>query len=180
MQAIFRKVNHCLVFTFIQLPNRVTDLGGDEEWVFQYTDVVDGENGRFKDEKTKQEWRNKRALIRERFEESTEAWIRGKDETARFERERITLEYRIASIEADPYLRPRSVYHRHGNFIEDGTVAWHYKSASESQGFGVSLSAMKRELTEASTEVKGIDNPALVVGDAKDVGSDAPTADTEG
>jgi hypothetical protein len=135
-------------------------LSGDEDWVFEYTDVAEGENARFHDAKVKKEWQEKRAILREHFEEQTRAWIQSPDEKAAQERERAVIEYRIASIEADPYLRPRTVYHRQGNFRENGTVAWHYNSASGDQTFGVPLSKMKQELAGGSDDLKEMDGTA--------------------
>jgi hypothetical protein len=135
-------------------------LSGKEDWTFEYVDVAEGENARFKDAKGKKEWQDKRASLRERFEEKTLAWIQSNDEEVALDRERAVLEYRIASAEADPYLRPRSVYHRHGNFKEDGTVGWQYKSDAASQIFGMSISAMKQKLAEGSGDLNGINGVA--------------------
>jgi len=148
----------------LSLTHDLTGLSGDEDWVFGYTDVAEGENARFKDLKVKTEWQGKRAVLREHFEEKTRAWTCSNGEEAEMERERSILEYRAASIEADPYLRPRSVYHRHGNFREDGTVAWHYQSAARSQNFGVPLPLMKQKLAEGINVIREVDGTSGYTG----------------
>jgi hypothetical protein len=135
-------------------------LSGEENWEFEYTDVVEGENARSEDKDAKKEWQDKRSALRQNFEEKTLAWIRSEDEKPRLERERAVLEYRIVSIEADPYLRPRSVYHRQNNIMEDGTVTWHYQSPSADQNFGVPVSEMRQKLAEEGNSIKSEMNGA--------------------
>lgn len=127
-------------------------MGGKEDWEWQYTDCAAGENDRFKDEKAKAFWLEKRASLRDHLEETTRVWMKTEDEKATQDRNDAVLEYRIASIEADPYLRPRTVYHRHNNLREDGTVEWDYKSDAGDQKFGVPVSEMKRILAEGNTQ----------------------------
>jgi len=67
------------------------------------------------------------------------------------------------------------VYHRHGNFREDGTVAWHYRSTSGSQSFGVPLLVMKQKFVEGNTtpkmQINGMAeySPVSVAGDMNEV-----------
>ncbi|KAF7966857.1 hypothetical protein HWV62_36717 [Athelia sp. TMB] len=125
-----------------QLPK---GMGGSEDWEWEYTDCVTGENARVHDTDAHAKHIAKRALLCSRFEESTRAWVNTpvSDEKSTQARDQAVLEYRIASIEADPFIRPRTVYHRHGNLLEDGTVHWSYKSSAGDQNFGIPVERLR-------------------------------------
>ena len=137
-------------------------MGGAEDWEWEYTDCVAGENARVHDADAHAEHIAKRALLCGRFEESTRVWMNTpvSDKKSTRARERAALEYRIASIEADPFIRPRTVYHRHGNLLEDGTVHWNYRSSAGDQKFGVPVEKLREmaraENTDASSEMVGV------------------------
>lgn len=140
-------------------------MGGNDKWKWSYTDCVDGENARCRDEKLNAEWKTKRAAFLQRVEEATRAWIADGEQSLLTSREELIAEYRATSIEADPYIRPRSVYHRHGNLLEDGTVFWHYDSAAPDQVFGASLESLKGQAQSAD----GKDTVCKVVGETNGV-----------
>ena len=133
-------------------------LGGNEDWAWEYTDVIKGESYRNKDEKARTEWIKKRYTLRIAVEEKTRLWMKTRDEKVKFERDNAITEYRVASLEADPYFRPRTVYHRHNNLHEDGTVEWAYKSAAEDQKFGISLDSLKRALVDGRAKLGATTN----------------------
>lgn len=91
------------------------------------------------------EWRSKRAAALKNVEEATRSWVANDAQPTVRAREQSIAEYRATSIEADPYARPRTVYHRHGNLLEDGTVFWHYESAASDQVFGTPVGDLKEE-----------------------------------
>lgn len=128
-------------------------MGGNEDWTWEYTDVVEGEGNRNKDEKARTEWIEKRNSLRAPLEEKTRVWVKSEDEKVKIERNNAIIEYRIASLEADPYLRPRTVYHRHNNLHEDGTVEWAYKSDAGDQKFGTSLNDLKKALADGQAKL---------------------------
>lgn len=124
----------------------VIGIGGKEDWTWNYTDCLSDENARFNDSEARKSWLEKRAAARESLEAKTKIWMASDDSTAEIERTNAVLEYRITTLTADPYLRRRTVYHRHKNLCEDGTVEWDYKSDAGDQKFGTSLDDMKRML----------------------------------
>ena len=134
-------------------------LGGNEDWVWEYTDVVEGEGYRNKDEKARTEWIQKRNTLRIALEEKTWVWMKTGE---KLERDNAIAEYRITSLEADPYLRPRTVYHRHDILREDGTVEWAYKSEAGNQKFGTSLDDLKRTLADGRAKLGATTDGVLV------------------
>jgi len=75
------------VWSVLLLISDLIELGGDEDWVFEYTDVVEGENARFKDIKAKKGMAGQVFHPREHLEERTRAWISTEDEETELERE---------------------------------------------------------------------------------------------
>lgn len=123
-------------------------MSGEDDWFWQYTDVVDGENYRSDDKGAKKQWLEKRAAARSELLDKTRSWVGSSDVQVEKERDHAVLSYRIVSIEADPYLRPRSVFHRHKNLHEDGTIEWEYRSSAGDQKFGVPIGTLKEMLAK--------------------------------
>ncbi|KAF7970858.1 hypothetical protein HWV62_22754 [Athelia sp. TMB] len=144
------------LFEYVHPDQLIERVGGNDKWKWTYTDCVDGENARCRDEKLNAEWKTKRSASLQHVEEATKAWIAGDEGSLFASREKSIAEYRATSIEADPYIRPRSVYHRHGNLLEDGTVFWHYDSAAPDQAFGISLENLRAEGRAQSADGKDI------------------------
>lgn len=155
----YRKVSKPNRQIFINIYDSfLTGLGGNEDWTWEYTDVVEGEGYRNKDEKARTEWTEKRHALCNTLEEKTRVWMGTEDEKIKLERDNAIVEYRIASLEADPYLRPRTVYHRHNNLHEDGTVEWAYKSDAGDQKFGTSLNDLKKTLEDGQAKLSATTN----------------------
>ena len=64
------------------------------------------------------------AQLVEQFYAITRKWSKsdGRDTTLNLTRELVRNRLRIQSFEIDPYVRGRSVYHRHGNIVGNGLV----------------------------------------------------------
>ncbi|KZP18095.1 hypothetical protein FIBSPDRAFT_1046461 [Athelia psychrophila] len=120
-----------------------TAMGGDEDWAWKYTDCVPDENARMHDPVQHAAHLAIRAARRDAFEVATRAWITSPSPATAHARDQAVLEYRIASIEADPFIRPRTVYHKHGNLLEDGTARWSYKGGAGDQVFGVPVETLR-------------------------------------
>lgn len=142
-------------------------MGGNLDWTWSYPDCIDGENSRCNDEKLKNEWLLKRAAARQRLEDATKAWLVSDEKDVLTARDMAFLDYRITTIEADPYIRPRNVYHRHKNLLEDGTIYWHYESAADDQVWGTPLSKLKEMLHagEGTSAIPEMSGAASIVGD---------------
>lgn len=108
--------------------------------------TVDGENARLRDASLRAQWTSKCATALECVEDATKCWIVNDAQPAAAVREYSIGVYRAASIEADPYVRPRTVYHRHGNLLEDGTALWHYESAAADQVVGTPARILREEV----------------------------------
>ncbi|KZP14434.1 CRAL/TRIO domain-containing protein [Athelia psychrophila] len=118
-------------------------MGGDEDWTWEYTDCVPDENARVHDPVQRAAHLAIRATLRDAFEVATRAWITSPSPATAHARDQAVLAYRIASIEADPFIRPRTVYHRHGNLLENGTARWSYKGGAGDQESGVPVETLR-------------------------------------
>lgn len=113
---------------FIEPSKLAKELGGDEEWEYQYIEPVDGENDLMRDEKAKNDLVAARSALVKDMESATLAWL-GDDETnvadAKLKREEIAGLLKSNYWKLDAYVRARSLYDRQGVIGEGGSVNWY-------------------------------------------------------
>ena len=111
---------------FIPRGQILKELGGDEEWSYQYIEPSPDENSRMSDTATMEKILENRQQYVDQFEQETLKWLTASSESepakeSERERAKLTESLRRNYWEADPYLRARTVYDRSG-LIKDGGV----------------------------------------------------------
>ena len=111
----------------------VKELGGNNDWSWHFTPVPSGENEPQQDSATKKKLLKQREQLIATYESVTRKWAKsdGKDEALNLTRELCTWRLRVHAFEIDPYIRGRSVYHRHGNIVGNGLVSFEYPNKSK-------------------------------------------------
>ena len=113
---------------FIEPGQILKELGGDEDWEYQYVEPIPGENSKMNDTETRDRLLQSREEVAKQFEAATMEWIQqpdgeeGKANKAR--RDKIADELRKGYWILDPYLRARSLYDRIGVIQADGKAHW--------------------------------------------------------
>jgi len=108
--------------SFIDLPNIPTELGGEEDWSYQYVEVDPNENPKLSDEAGRESLLAKHAELVKKYESTVLEWIHEGEEghekkemeERRVERNMVAEELRRNYWESDPYLRAKSLYDRIG------------------------------------------------------------------
>lgn len=103
------------------------ELGGDEDWTYEYIEPQPNENTRMRDEAVKTRFLDERESIVKDFEQTTLAWVSSKpavDEqrVLRARREELASSLRSGYWNLDPYIRARTVYDRNGMIMEGGRL----------------------------------------------------------
>jgi hypothetical protein len=100
------------------------DLGGEEDWTYEYIEPVPGENDTMKDFKKRDQLLVEREDLIKAFEKTTIDWIDGNHAEApeiKSKRHELAVKLRVDYWRLDPYLRARSYYDRIG-VINSGGV----------------------------------------------------------
>lgn len=89
----------------------------------------------------------------QQFFEVTRKWCKtdGNDTTLNLTRELVRNRLRIQSFEIDPYVRGRSVYHRHGNIVGNGLIRCAVRCRGTADG---AASNTPRRRTARNTRVR--------------------------
>ena len=90
----------------------MTELGGDEQWSWQYIEPVEGENKLMQDTEAKKKLQKDREEVYTQFEDRTKEWVKGEDVAAK--RLDLARQLKINYCQLDPYIRARSIYDRLG------------------------------------------------------------------
>ncbi|KAI9707255.1 MAG: hypothetical protein M1836_000215 [Candelina mexicana] len=103
------------------------ELGGGEDWAYQYIEPTASENARMSDSSTTEGLLRERKTIIEEYETATLAWIGKSVASDRFRelqqrRDSIAGNLRDSYWRIDPYIRARTLYDRLGNISEDGQI----------------------------------------------------------
>lgn len=108
---------------FVPRSQIIKELGGDEDWTYQYIEPIPGENDKMKDTETRDRLLKERETIVDQYEKATLEWIRGQGDVAAVKQTRhnIAMALRDDYWKLDPYIRARSVYDRVGLIQGDGT-----------------------------------------------------------
>lgn len=102
---------------FIEPSHILKELGGDENWEFQYVEPVAGENDLMKDGETKARLLADREKLVKEYEDATLQWIHkleGGNKDIMSRRDGLATQLREDYWRLDPYLRARSLYDRQG------------------------------------------------------------------
>ena len=122
---------------FIHPGQILKELGGDENWEYEYVEPVSGENDTMKDTATRDKLLETRKTIVKDFESATEDWIHKSEgseaSNIKAERSRLATLLRENYWELDPYLRARSLYDRQGAIQKGGKVNWYQTKAEPVQ-----------------------------------------------
>ncbi|KAL6851992.1 hypothetical protein J3F83DRAFT_765013 [Trichoderma novae-zelandiae] len=101
---------------FIEPAHIIKELGGDEDWEYQYVEPVPGENDLMKDTETREKLLAERQKLVDEYEEATVQWIH-KPEISKDilpKRNNLATQLKEDYWRLDPYLRARSLYDRQG------------------------------------------------------------------
>ncbi|KAI9844471.1 MAG: hypothetical protein M1837_005553 [Sclerophora amabilis] len=115
------------------------ELGGDEDWAYQYIEPNQNENTKMADDTTQRNILSARVEIVKRFEEATLDWIGASSSEKTSSTEMATQRTKLASElrdnywQIDPFTRSRSIYDRIGILREDGLLDF-YPSPSKTNG----------------------------------------------
>lgn len=116
---------------FIAPSHIIKELGGDENWEYNYEEPGEDENKVMRDEETRNRLLGARTELYNEFEEATGEWTRAtsteQGKQARAKREEIAGKLRNDYWTLDPYLRSRSFYDRKGDILPGGCVNWYHK-----------------------------------------------------
>ncbi|KAI9888694.1 MAG: hypothetical protein M1814_006504 [Vezdaea aestivalis] len=117
---------------FVPRNHIIKELGGDEDWSYQFPEPISGENQLMTEEGKMNEISESRAKIVTSFEEATIAWMTSHDnsDSLRPQRNEIATELRRNYWQLDPYIRARTAYDRAGVIREDGTLDFYLKHAA--------------------------------------------------
>ncbi|EHL02536.1 putative CRAL-TRIO domain-containing protein C3H8.02 [Glarea lozoyensis 74030] len=98
---------------FVPKSNILKELGGQEDWSYQYIEPTPGENDRMKDTATRDKLIAEREEVVKQYESATKNWIDSKDAVAAKEaRLKLANTLRDGYWVLDPYVRARSYYDR--------------------------------------------------------------------
>ncbi|CAG8646547.1 1743_t:CDS:2 [Gigaspora rosea] len=92
------------ILQLIPSKHLIADLGGEDNWKYEYVPPKENENYRMKDEVTKKQMLEKRHSLECDFEKLTKQWL--------------------TQLDLDPYIRARTYYDRIGVLREDGSCDW--------------------------------------------------------
>lgn len=104
--------------------NRIMkELGGDEDFVYSYTEPVEGENAQMNDTATRDQLQAERTELVKSYETETLDWARGEDGGEGRNR----LAQRLAENywKLDPHIRARSLYDRTGILGQNGKLEFY-------------------------------------------------------
>lgn len=118
---------------FVNPDQIIKDLGGDEDWKYEYTEPVEGENHLMEDVQTRDRLVGERQKLCNLFEANTKQWIRHpEDEETRaikMKRQELAAKLRDGYWKLDPYIRARCLYDRQNVIHPGGDVDWYsYKT----------------------------------------------------
>lgn len=100
------------------------ELGGDEDFEYEYIEPVDGENAMLLDKAGRAEVQKERAGIVDEYERETLAWINGQGDEAAHKARRSELAAELSKNywRLDPYIRAKTLFDRNGVIGEDGEI----------------------------------------------------------
>ncbi|KHJ34916.1 putative phosphatidylinositol transfer protein csr1 [Erysiphe necator] len=121
---------------YINRSQIVKELGGDEDWDYQYVEPVPGENDIMNDTDGRDKLLTEREKIIKDYEDATREWIRAASaDRSAMNKKRLEIANSLRENywKVDPYLRARTYYDRIG-VINPGGVINHYPKKSQENG----------------------------------------------
>ncbi|RDW63658.1 hypothetical protein BP6252_11203 [Coleophoma cylindrospora] len=103
----------------------IAELGGDEQWTYEYLEPVEGENDRMQDTKRRTELEAAHYALIQAYEKNTAEWINSRTSLpTELKARRKTLAARLGESywQLDPYIRARTHYDRAGILNAGGKV----------------------------------------------------------
>lgn len=138
---------------FVPKSNILKELGGEEDWSYQYTEPTPGENDRMKDTATRDKLVSEREEVVKQYESATKNWINGTEVAAAKERRlKLANELRDGYWVLDPYVRARSYYDRVGLIGTDGRPNFYPSRAAAAASVPASNGAQKVETSAADLD----------------------------
>jgi len=123
---------------FIARDHILKELGGEEDWTYQYIEPVVGENSKMADTETKERLLNERQKLVDKYEQATLDWIENSNaptvSDVKTERNRLANELREDYWRLDPYVRARTVYDRMGMIQEGGKIQFYPAQPAQASG----------------------------------------------
>ncbi|KAN0101902.1 hypothetical protein V8E51_012412 [Hyaloscypha variabilis] len=112
---------------YVPKPQIIHELGGAEDWTYQYVEPVPGENDTMKDTETRDKLLLAREEIVKEYEKATLEWIQGTgDQNAvKKSRNEIASKLKVDYWGLDPYVRARSYYDRVGMINPGGKIQFY-------------------------------------------------------
>lgn len=114
---------------FIARNHIIKELGGDDDWAYQYLEPVAGENSRMTDTETREKLLAERQKLVDKYEQATLDWIENTNASTvsdvKNKRNLLANELRDDYWRLDPYLRARTVYDRMGMLQEGGKLQFY-------------------------------------------------------
>lgn len=118
-------------------PNQIIrELGGDEDWAYDYEEPRPNENAKMGNTATRDCLMEERRAMALQFEELTREWVmnaqlseKAREVSAR--RDGLVEELAGNYWELDPYVRARSIYDRQGYFLGAGGVEWYSRKLED-------------------------------------------------
>lgn len=112
---------------FVPRNRIVKEMGGDDDYSYQYVEPHPDENARMSDEATKATLLSTRLQHVEKYEQATLQWLSAPSDSeqareAQIERGNVREALRRNYWEVDPYLRARTIYDRTGLIKEGGVI----------------------------------------------------------
>lgn len=113
---------------FIEPSQIIKELGGEQDWEYEYVEPIAGENAKMDDTATRDQLLKSREEVVKQFEAATLDWIKKPDgeegKAAKEKREKLAKDLREGYWKLDPHIRARSLYDRKQILQPDGKVTW--------------------------------------------------------
>lgn len=144
---------------FVPRSQIISELGGDEDWSYQYVEPVPGENDLMKDTATRDKYLVEREGLVKDYEKATIEWIHGAGgenvEKIKIRRNELANDLKVDYWRLDPYLRARSLYDRVGLINPGGRLQFYpVKTETEKEK---PLQALPNGMTKVETSADDID-----------------------
>jgi hypothetical protein len=112
---------------YVPKPQIIHELGGAEDWTYQYVEPVPGENDTMKDTETRDKLLLAREEIVKEYEKATLEWIQGTGNlnAVKKSRNEIASKLKVDYWGLDPYVRARSYYDRVGMINPGGKIQFY-------------------------------------------------------
>lgn len=115
--------NLCELEKFIEPSQIIKELGGPNEWQYEYPEPCEGENSHMSNKEELEQFQKKRCKLCRNFEDMTLDWLAaGDDDFGQImkERDAVALEMVKGYWQIDKYVRARTLYDRMGVIGDQG------------------------------------------------------------